>query len=66
MAKVALIALKGESHSWVVDFEAGTVTATKEPYHAKARAAGNVIHRGVDVAVVEDAVTGAASFQYTA
>ena len=57
MAKFVVLGVQGEAGYWLVDFEAGTVTAMPndiaEPfgYSAEARAKGAVLTASVDLAV---------------
>ena len=68
MANVVVLGVKGEEGYWLVDFDAGTVTAIPpfegDPfgYSAEARANGAVLTAGVDLAIKvsnqEDAFSG--------
>jgi hypothetical protein len=70
MAKVVVIGIPGETDLWLADLGAGTVTklpAAKSGALAEAhklRAAGAIVHKGVDLAIVVSSKEAVASGQF--
>jgi hypothetical protein len=70
MAKVVVLGVTGESGFWLVDLDAGTVTAMPETvtdpfgYSPEARRSGAVLSAGVDLAVAVPTREGAFSGKY--